>query len=29
MDKKRFKNRADAIEFLIQEIFKQLFEGED
>lgn len=25
MEKKHFKNRADAIEWLIQDIFRQLF----
>ena len=27
-EKQRFKNRADTVEFLIQEIFKQLFKGD-
>ena len=30
MEKRHFKNRADAVEWLIQETFKQLFkEGTD
>ena len=27
MEKKHFKNRADAVEFLIQTIYKQLVKG--
>ena len=27
MELKKFKNRADAIEWLIQDIFRQLFKG--